>query len=87
MASKVAESDAVAKARADLEACVFKHSWLFCVGGVTLSVPLCIRIKSYLPLLALGAAGTLFDELNSFWNCAEQRQALLKLQAQEAGNK
>ena len=37
--------------RSELSRCVLSSSWIWCTAGVLASVPLCIRFKTYQPLV------------------------------------
>ncbi|KAL4423133.1 hypothetical protein ABPG77_004816 [Micractinium sp. CCAP 211/92] len=61
--------------RQELSDCVM-NNWFFCVAGVALAVPIGVRMKSYMPVVALGLAGTMLDILNGYDKCKDQRAAL-----------
>ena len=47
MDSSTSGSESVKQAHADLDACVSKYSWLFCVGGHSLAIQLCVRLTEW----------------------------------------
>lgn len=46
--------------KADIECDIMSH-YMWCATGVLVSIPICIRRKSYLPLAVFAVAGTTFD--------------------------
>ena len=66
---------ALADARAELAACVLNSSWLGSVGGVALAIPLCLRRKSYTPLLLGILGGTVMDMFIGLRRCGEASAA------------
>ena len=69
------EAAALADARAELAACVLNSSWLGSVGGVALAIPLCLRRKSYTPLLLGMLGGTVADMAIGLKRCGEASAA------------
>ncbi|BDA47765.1 hypothetical protein COCOBI_11-0220 [Coccomyxa sp. Obi] len=68
------------KLQESLADCVLSSSWMFCLGGVALSVPFGIKFKSYLPLVYFGLGGTVLDMLNGYMECNAQRKELAAYQ-------
>ncbi|CAL8469772.1 g9314 [Coccomyxa elongata] len=68
------------KLQESLADCVLTSSWIFCLGGVALSVPFGVKYKSYLPLVYFGLGGTVLDMLNGYMECNAQRKELAAYQ-------
>lgn len=72
--------DRTAQLQNELAECVMSHSYMWCLAGVLLSIPLGVKTRSYAPLLLLGAGGTAIDILHGWSDCMQQREALAEHQ-------
>lgn len=61
--------------RKELESCTLNKSWYWTTACVLVSTPVCIRLKSYVPLGAAAIAGTAADLLASHSACSRERAA------------
>eukprot|EP00951_Prasinocladus_malaysianus_P018054 scaffold143380_cov45-Prasinocladus_malaysianus.AAC.1 len=81
------DGDEIARAKSALADCVMSSSWKYCTFGIALAVPICVKLKSYNPLVYLGISGTLADYLEGYHNCQEQRAALEMAQKKVSSTK
>ncbi len=64
-------------------ACVrTNNTYLFTVGAVVLAIPVCIKQKSYMPLMMLGFVGSGMDIYYPIQQCQEQRKKLDQVHVQ-----
>ena len=49
--------------RDQLGECYISQSWMFSVAGVLIAIPLCVKLRSYNPLVYSALGGTLADLL------------------------
>lgn len=47
--------------KGELSECVLDSSWWGCLAGVALAIPICIKKRTYFPLVYLGAGGSALD--------------------------